>query len=173
MKYQINGEASNLDSWIELGEIKRNNSTDRKYNIGDRIDFTVYGNSNKYKTYGWGDKVWTSGSLITNHEAELILHIEPKLNEKNLILKIECNPLLEYFGTELRMPYRDIELAINGLTVGNWSIDDKDSKVLSCRIPQKIMKNEDLIIKFIIKNPSGIVQPERFQIMEIQILEDN
>ena len=173
VKYQINGEASNLDSWIELGEIKRNNSTDRKYNIGDRIDFTVYGNSNKYKTYGWGDKVWTSGSLITNHEAELILHIEPKLNEKNLILKIECNPLLEYFGTELRMPYRDIELAINGLTVGNWSIDDKDSKVLSCRIPQKIMKNEDLIIKFIIKNPSGIVQPERFQIMEIQILEDN
>lgn len=174
VKYLINGDAADLNSWIALGEIEKVFYSNKSYNIGDKIDFTIYGDSAKYKTFGWGDMVWTYGSLITQNEAGVTLQTNSTIGEKkDLVIKIICNPLLEFFGASEKIPYRDMKLIINDIIVGSWHFNDKNTFNVSCKIPKGVIKQKDVYVKFVFENPPGVSQPVRFQISEMQILEDD
>ena len=171
IRYLVKSPASELNSWIELGGIKKHLSADRQYHIGSVIDFTEHGNSNNYKTFGWSDLVWT-GSIITEHKAEIIVEIDSeKPLSSDFTLEIECHPLLEFFGVDNKVDFRDMKLYANEVLIGEWRLKDKNTVDLDCRIPQSVLSQKKIAFRFAIDNPNGSTQPVRFLIRSFKISE--
>lgn len=171
IRYLVESPASDLNSWIELGGVKKKNIDNKRYHIGSVIDFTEYGNSNNYKTFGWSDWVWT-GSMIKEHKAEIIVEIDsdkPLLSDLNV--EMECHPLLEFFGVDNMVDFRDIKLYANDVLIGEWRLKDKNIVELACRIPQTVLNQRKIAFHFVIDNPNGSTQPVRFLIRSFKISE--
>ena len=178
IKYVVDGPAKNRDSWVSLGEIKKKEPDNRLYIIGEKIDFSSFGNSFKYKTYGWGDLETTYASLITQSEAELSLQMEGGFNRKrNYVINVVCNPLLNYYVSAVDyyalspLAYRDIRLYANGIKIGEWRLTNKDTITLTSVLPESVLNTAKLNLRFSVANSPDSKQPELFQINEIQILE--
>ena len=178
IKYEVDGPAKNINSWVSLGEIKKREPDNRFYKIGEKIDFSSFGNSFKYKTYGWGDLETTYASLITQSEAELSLQMEDGSYRKhNYVISIVCNPLLNYYVSAVDyhalnpLAYRDVRLYANDIKIGEWRLSDKDTTVLTSVLPESVLNSSKLNLRFSIANSPDSNQPELFQINEIQILE--
>ena len=172
IRYLVKSPASELNSWIELGGMKKQLSADRQYHIGSVIDFTEHGNSNNYKTFGWSDLVWT-GSIITDHIAEIIVEIDSeKPLSSDFALEIECHPLLEFFGVDKKVDFRDMKLYANGVLIGEWRLKDKNTVELDCRIPQSVFNQKKIAFHFEVDNPSGSTQPVRLLIRSFKISEN-
>ena len=178
IKYVVDGPAKNRDSWVPLGEIKKKEPDNRIYKIGEKIDFSSFGNSFKYKTYGWGDLETTYASLITQPEAGLILQMEDSFNRKrNYVINVVCNPLLNYYVSAVDyhalspLAYRDMRLYANGIKIGEWRLTNKDTITLTSVLPESVLNSAKLNLRFSVANSPNSRQPELFQINEIQILE--
>ena len=172
IRYLVQSPASDVNSWIELGEISRQYTAYRKYYVGDTIDFTERGNANNFKTFGWSDLVWT-GSMITEHKAEIILEINSKkaITSSSLNIEIECHPLLEYFGVNNRVDFRDMKLYANDTLLGSWRLNDANLAELACKLPVSVLSQNRTAFHFVIDNPDGITQPVRFLIRTFKISE--
>lgn len=178
VKYIVDGPAKNISSWISLGEIKKKETDNRFYKIGEIIDFSSFGNSFKYKTRGWGDLETQFASLIAQPEAELILQVEDGFYHKHdYIINITCNPLLNYYLSAIDyhainpLAYRDMRLYANDIKVGEWRLTDKGTTTLTCALPESVLTTSKLNLRFSIANPPVSNQPVLFQINEIRILE--
>ncbi len=172
IRYLVKSPASELNSWIELGGMKKQLFADRQYHIGSVIDFTEHGNSNNYKTFGWSDLVWT-GSIITDHIAEIIVVIDSeKPLSSDFTLEIECHPLLEFFGVDKKVDFRDMKLYANDVLIGEWRLKDKNTVELDCRIPQSVFNQKKIAFHFEVDNPSGSTQPVRLLIRSFKISEN-
>ena len=146
--------------------------------MGEKIDFSSFGNSFKYKTYGWGDLETTYASLITQPEAGLVLQTEDGFyRNRNYIINIVCNPLLNYYVSAVDyhalnpLSYRDVRLYANDIKIGEWRLTNKDTKTLTCVLPESVLNTAKLKLRFSIANSPESNQPELFQVNEIQILE--
>ena len=178
VKYMVDGLAKSRDSWVSLGEIKKKEPENRFYKMGEKIDFSSFGNSFKYKTYGWGDLETTYASLITQPEAGLVLQTEDGFyRNRNYIINIVCNPLLNYYVSAVDyhalnpLSYRDVRLYANDIKIGEWRLTNKDTKTLTCVLPESVLNTAKLKLRFSIANSPESNQPELFQVNEIQILE--
>ena len=178
VKYTVDGSAKSRDSWVSLGEIKKKEPENRFYKMGEKIDFSSFGNSFKYKTYGWGDLETTYASLITQPEAGLVLQTEDGFyRNRNYIINIVCNPLLNYYVSAVDyhalnpLSYRDVRLYANDIKIGEWRLTNKDTKTLTCVLPESVLNTAKLKLRFSIANSPESNQPELFQVNEIQILE--
>lgn len=178
IKYMVDGPAKNRDSWVSLGEIKKKEPENRIYKIGEKIDFSSFGNSFKYKTFGWGDLETTYASLITQPEAGLILQMEDGFyRNRNYIINIVCNPLLNYYVSAVDyhslnpLAYRDVRLYANNIKIGEWRLTNKDTMTLTCVLPESVLNTSKLNLRFSVANSPDSNQPELLQINEMQILE--
>ena len=179
IKYLVKSPAKDIKSWCSLGVLNNNASVNREYKIGERIDFSYYGNAYNYKSYGWDDREWSGGTVITKSKAELVLHIDEleklKNNGNGLMMTVLCNPVLRFFtsGEEPAIAYRTLKLYANDQKIGEWSFSTKDTYKLSVTIPPDVLRKEDLIVHFFVNNPPECNQPERFEIKEIRITKLN
>lgn len=170
IRYLVKSPASDLSSWFKLGEVSRKITANRQYHIGQVIDFTERGNSDNFKTFGWSDLVWT-GSVVTEREAEFILEVDlekPLLSDLNA--RIECHPLLEFFGVNNKVEFRDLKLYANNKLIGNWQLKDKGTVELACKIPQSVLNQKKIAFHIVIDNPRGSTQPVRLLIRSFIIL---
>ena len=173
-KYLVKSPSKELASWVSLGPVERRGTADKKYTIGETIDFSCFGNSYKYKGYGWQDREETFGSAIDNHEADMNLLISGLKNKKsNLIIEITCRPLLYFFPADSKDIYRDLDLFANDKNIGKWHFTSQGTQIISCILPLSLIEKDRLHLQFIVTNPENLKdQKELFQINKVLIKEE-
>lgn len=169
-KYLVKSPAKNINCWVATGNIKKQFVTDKSYKIGERIDFSNLGNAYKYKGEGWGDKVETFGSIISQNKAELFLDIiDENLTKEDVFLQINCNALLNYTGQKIQ--FRDMHLFANETLIGSWRFSTLDTVTIECQIPKKIIMSKRVDLKYLVDNPKDNNQVVVFQINNMMISE--
>ena len=157
-KYAVVGNANNKTSWRLVGKIEQYRDGDRKYHIGETIDFSFYGNSSRYKGSGWVTSPSERYST-SKDEAELIFDIQDKFNsEEEYIVKATVHPTLFLWP----FSYKNVTLFANNIAVGNWQFDKDESQEISCKISGKVLKNRPLVLRFLVDVPQSIKEDERF-----------
>ena len=156
IKYAVHKGAQHQDSWNLIGKIEKYRGGDQSYSIGDVIDFSLYGNSSRYKGKGWKENPNIRYSDIAEFEADLHLKLINSLEGKNYIFTIRVHPLLSAFN----MPYKTLSLFINGINVGKWKFDKDDFTEVSCKIPKDIMNENRLDLHFVVEVPKGFINDE-------------
>ena len=172
IKYIVNSPAKDIKSWVKLGPVKKNFVSDKTYVIGQKIDFSYFGDSYKYKENGWADQENSFASMINQREATLVFDLDSASfkTDRNLIVRIVGDPLLHYYSNSSNhLPYRDMRLVANNNLVGKWRFSEEEKIDVKCKIPNNIIESK-LVLQFLIDNPVDVSEPERFQINEMQII---
>lgn len=169
IKYRIAGPAYNINSWIALGEVKRNIAADHGYEIGNLIDFTCFGNSINYKGNGWTEREETFGSFITKKSADLILKINNiKRNNNGFIVRVKGNMYYK------RKPYHGrVRLYVNEHCISNWFIKEDETMLTGKLLPEVVKEGQTLLLRFDIDKPSGVegIDSLVFCVKEVRIVE--
>ena len=170
-KFFVKSPSRDIKSWIDLGPVQKNYNLDRKYRIGEVIDFSYFGNSYKYKDEGWADEELSFGSLIAKKEAKLVIELDTnKAIEKDLIIKLSGHPLLHLTGQLAhQLPYRNVYLFANDTVVGNWHFTNNKRVEVQCKIPGNKLDSNILVLRFLIENPADENVREKFQVNRIII----
>lgn len=141
-KFLVKSPAKNPKMWVPLGKVEK--SIDRRYKIGEIIDFGYLGNSFNYKESGWYTREFITGSAIANHEANLVLHIENYDEIKN-DLKLNCS----FAGILKNSSYQNVRLFLNDYFIGNLKFVNDNSDI-SFKIPRHIINQKIVRVKFIV-----------------------
>ena len=149
IKYAVQKSAQQQDSWNLIGKIEKYRGGDQSYSIGDVIDFSLHGNSARYKGKGWKENPNIRYSDIAAFEADMHLNIINEIEHDNYFFKIRVHPLISAFN----MPYKTLSLFANGIKVGKWKFDRDDFKEVSCKIPKEILNNKHLNLLFVVEVP--------------------
>ena len=134
-----------------IGKVEKYRGGDRSYRIGDVIDFSLYGNSSRYKGKGWKENPNIRYSDIAAFEADMNLYIVNGMEKEGCIFTIRAHPLLSI----LNMPYKSLSLFANGIKVGNWIFDKDVFKDVSCKISKDILHDNQLHLLFIVEVPES------------------
>ena len=185
VKYHVKSPAKSISSWISLGQANPYNVLDRKYEIGEIIDFSFDGNSRKYKNSGWREKEDWKGTLIFGHEADIFLDIKglEKINN-GVIIKVTSGAYLR------KLVSRKVKMLINNQVVKNWEFKNNGWNYknntnekeyfqidLNCEVPKELLiERIPLKVQFLTEgqNQDGdssdydqSVLIEKFQILNI------
>lgn len=156
IKYAVQKSAQQQDSWNLIGKIEKYRGGDQSYSIGDVIDFSLHGNSARYKGKGWKENPNIRYSDIAAFEADMHLNIINEIEHDNYFFKIRVHPLISAFN----MPYKTLSLFANGIKVGKWKFDRDDFKEVSCKIPKEILNNKHLNLLFVVEVPEPFAHDE-------------
>ena len=166
-QYKVFADARYEESWKQVGKIDLNSSnisTDQHYRIGDIIDFSNFGNSYKYKTFGWAPREAAFGSIIMGQEAELVLDLSRNdiKKEESLLLKIEG-----YADVEQKLNLK-VCLYANDIQISDWNFDTTGKIYLASEIPEKLLREMRLRLSFFVDSPNDA--RENLSIANIQII---
>ena len=163
VKYQIVGNAKSIDSWIKESILDINNkNSDSLYVLGDTIDFTMYGESFKYKGKGWSKREESLGTWTLASDAELIFKIKDYSNQDLRVSMLASAYLAD-------LPHRTVKVFINGtfitdIVFGRESIVSNNNYTslidLTFIIPASLVGSGLLNIHFAIDKPGISVQYE-------------
>lgn len=151
IKYHVKSPANNISSWFSQGKVKTNLVLDRKYGIGDSIDFSFDGNSRKYKNNGWREKEDWEGTYIFGREADIILDIQDAESIRDDVTIIVRS------GAYLRkQSLRTVKMFVNNTFVKSWDFknDTNDNMYFQvdnhCDISKELLsKQTPLRVQFI------------------------
>ena len=170
-KYRIKNNAQEQTSWVALGKIEQFRGGDRKYHIGDVIDFSSFGNSNRYKGKGWSINPTIGYSDIAQFEADVVLDIVGDLNDSEYIFKMKVRPILSAFN----LPYKTITLYANNRKVGYWKFEKDEFEEVKCTIPKAVLSDHSLNLRFVVdvpekyKNDGDVKANVKFIVEKMQI----
>lgn len=171
IRYKVKSPANNLKSWKKLGEVQKwNEVKNRDYRIGEIIDFSYFGNSLKYKGFGWNEREESRGSIISNDKAEVILDIKDLDNcKRDFVIKVTGS--MFYNGA----PYHgNIRIYGNQQFLGEWTFREEPISI-SCKLPKEILiRQRPFVLTFLIDKPSNSIGRNSlmFHVQKVQILED-
>lgn len=174
-KYRIKNDARKETSWELVGKVEQYRGGNRKYHIGDVIDFSAFGDSDRYKGTGWSINPTIGFSDINQFEAEMTLEIEGDLHQDNYIFAMRAYPIL----SALNLPYKKLRLFVNHISVGEWKFEKDDFEKVTCKIPRTIINNRVLTLRFVVDVPENERDNERvknnvkFIVDKMQIVEAN
>lgn len=158
LRYEVQGPASNLESWKEVNEVQKSPVVDRDYRIGQVIDFSFDGNSQKYKGFGWKEKEDWAGTFMAENEAELILNITNTSDIKsNLILRVVGSA---YLGG---LKSRKVKVFANECFVGECEFDNKVTDINHTNnalpIPKALVnRHSPMRLRFLIEDPESFTR---------------
>ena len=167
VKFDVKSPASDINSWIKLGEVKKNSVFDRYYTLGENIDFSFDGNADKYKGTGWREKGDWEGSFITDRKAEVILNIKDISSIKNNItIRVAVSAHLKPSVS------RRVELYANDYLLGDFSFDNKTDKIVykktstSFVIPKTLLTQKaPFVIRFLVDSSMDRANAQYFPVM--------
>lgn len=171
-KYRIKNNAKEQTSWVALGKVEQYRDGDRKYHIGDVIDFSSFGNSNRYKGKGWSINPTIGYSDIAQFEADVVLDIVGDLNDSEYIFKMKVHPILSAFN----LPYKTITLYANDRKVGYWKFEKDEFEEVKCTIPKAVLSERLLTLHFVVdvpesyKDDDGVKVNVKFVVDKMQIV---
>jgi len=172
IKYAIQKGSHRQGAWNLIGRVEKYRGGDRSYRIGDVIDFSLNGNSSRYKGKGWKENPNIRYSDIAAFEADMNLHIVNGMEKEGCIFTIRAHPLLSMFN----MPYKSLSLFANGIKVANWIFEKDDFEKVSCKIPQKVLNNGQLNLLFVVEVPESFAHDKdvnanaQFAIDKVQLV---
>ena len=152
IKYQIVGNAKNTDSWIPDNILVNRHNNDHLYKLGEVIDFTMQGNSRKYKDKGWSEREENLGTWTLGSDSELVFEIH---NYKKHDLKVVFNAN-SYLAD---LTSRKVRISANGIFVTQIVFDNTNS-LHSFIIPSTVIESDKLKIHFTIDHPGISVKYE-------------
>ena len=145
IRYLVKSPAKDKRMWMPLGKVEKN--IDKRYNIGETIDFSYLGNSFKYKESGWYTREFESGSAIAEREANLVLSID-NIDKVKSDLKLDC-----IFGGILQdQTYQNVRLFVNDYFIGTLSFENGVSN-MTYKIPRHIINQKILRLRFLVDRP--------------------
>ena len=172
LKYAVKKDAQQQASWQLVGEIEKYRGGDKNYHIGDIIDFSLNGNSSRYKGKGWKENPNIRYSDIAEFEADMNLNLVNSMEKNNYIFKIRVHPIL----SESNMPYKTLRLFANGINVGKWKFDREDFREVTCKISSEVLNESQLNLRFVVDVPKEFVHNEgvkvnaKFVVDKMQII---
>ena len=175
IKYKIQGTAKARDSWIRLGRVEKYRGGDQNYHIGDVIDFSAFGNSDRYKGQGWSINPKAGYSDIKEFEADINLNIVDSVFHKTYTIKLRAHPILSAFD----LPYKKLKLYANDVFIGNWRFERDDFEEVTCLIPKDLLKNRQLNLHFVVEVPENVKDDAlvggnvKFVVDKMQIVANN
>ena len=150
-KYKIKSISKERSSWIKVGKVKQYRGGDRTYHIGEVIDFSAYGNSERYKGSGWSINPTVGYSDISQFEAELFLEVVGDLHSDEYTLKMRAHPILSAF----HLPYKNITLFLNDVEIAQWMFKNDNFENVTCKIPKNFLNRRNLVLRFVIGVPEN------------------
>ena len=156
-KYMVKGKANDKTSWVSLGKVKPYQEGDRRYNLGEVIDFSFYGNSTQYKGKGWIISPSERYS-VTQNEAELVLNVQNKIKNKEIYnIKVKIDPILFMWA----LPYKIVTLYANDIQIGQWKFEMDGTQEINCKVSNEIFNKKPLILRFVVDVPKELIEAER------------
>ena len=157
-KYLVKGVATDKASWKLLGKVESYREGDRNYHIGELIDFSFYGNSNRYKGSGWVTSPSERYSTCKS-ESEMMLYVQDRLdNKQDYIIKAKIHPALFLWP----FSHKNVILYANDTAIGKWQFDKDELQDISCKISGNILNNRPLVLRFVVAVPKSIKEDKRF-----------
>lgn len=146
IEYIINGNAKNLHSWIQNKVLKDYRKQDCFYVLGKTIDFTINGDSKRFKNNGW-DRAELYGTWTLSTDADMSLKIS---GYKKQDLKLS----FVAFAYLADLPSRNVILYANNRKITEITFDNKNPYI-DVLIPSSIMSDNILNLHFTIDH-SGV-----------------
>lgn len=145
IRYMVKSPAKDINSWISLGKVIK--KAHNGYFLGDIIDFSYFGNSFNYKKSGWYSREFAHGSVIAEHEAEIMLELK-NISDNTNDLIIRC-----LFGAILpELAYQNVKLYANDELIGVLKFENRFSDV-EYVIPRRSVFNNIITLKFVVDKP--------------------
>ena len=116
------------------------------------IDFSAFGNSDRYKGQGWSINPKAGYSDIKEFEADVDLNIVDAVHQNTYTLKLRAHPLLSVFN----LPYKRLKLYANGINIANWQFERDDFEEVACLLPKEIINNRQLNLHFVVEVPESV-----------------
>ena len=155
-KYKVNEAADDKSSWVLLGKVNQYRDGDKDYEIGENIDFSFYGNSTRYKGYGWVTSPSERFS-VTQDKAELIFDLKNGISNNNYIIKMKVNPAMFLW----LLPHKKMRLYANDIAIGEWLFERDEDLELACELSGDLLKNQSLVLRFVVDIPEELREDER------------
>ena len=146
IRYLVKSPAKDIKSWISLGPVI--NNADKRYYLGDLIDFSYFGNSFNYKSSGWYSREFPVGSVIAERKAEMILELKNVSNNKKDFL-VRCS----FVALLPDSPYQNVNLYANYEPIGVLKFENGLSKNAEYTIPYQLVRNNNLTLTFVVDKP--------------------
>lgn len=145
IKYQIRGDAKEKRSWVRKDLLIDSSKYDNSYILGDSVDFTMKGNSKKYKGNGWSKREEANGTWTLATDAELTFNIK-NYNKQNLRLSFVA------FAYIANLQNREVKIYANNQLVSELMFDNKNPFIV-VTIPRSAMSDRNLKLHFTINHP--------------------
>ena len=160
-KYLITGNARDNTKWEPIDKVGLYRDGDRYYKIGEIIDFSSYGNSERYKESGWTVSPDIRYSAFSQFDAVIVLDIKDELQRKtDYVIKMRIHPALFLW----EFPQKGLSLYANNILIGNWVFEKDEFEDISCTLPRRLLNNkQSLSLRFSIDVPPNIKDDERFK----------
>ena len=176
IKFNVKSPASDINSWIEQGEVRKNSSFNGYYTMGEVIDFSFDGNSDRYKGSGWREKEDWEGSFIVNREAQVIMNIRDISNIANdIAVKVAVSAHLKPSVS------RRVELYANDYLLGEFNFDNTSDKInykktsASFVVPKRLLiQKTPFVIRFLVDSTKDKANAQYFPVMveRVQLVEN-
>ena len=153
VEYKIIGNAKDITSWQKnriYSKYREGQSV--SYNLGEIIDFTVFGNSTNFKKSGWSEREETHGTWSIGSDTELSFRIND-YQKKDLTVKFTA------FSFLADLPYRTAKIYVNKQYITDLIFDNK-RPYYSFKIPASVMEGNLLDIHFSIDNSDRAINYE-------------
>ena len=145
---------------------KNNPDVFATYQIGDRIDFSSKGNSALYVTEGWStpeqEFTWTDGK-----DAYINMFVDNAL-EKDLQLSV----FIRHAAFDDKASAQDVTVYINDKEITTWQIG-KAENTYTAKIPESVVGNGALKIRFHINKPVNVGEDSRALGMAVESVKIN
>lgn len=151
IKYQIIGNAKFLDSWKKQ-DLKKWENDANIYELGKEVDFTMFGDSKKYKKDGWSRREEKHGTWSLGEGASLAFKIK---DFKKQDLKVD---FIAYPYLINNLSHRNLRIYVNGNFLKDIYFDSRAK--FSFVIPANYISSDELNLYFSIDQPGISVQYE-------------
>ena len=147
IKYQIVGNAKSLNSWKKDELALDGRTLNNVYKLGDSIDFTMQGESSRYKGKGWSKREESYGSWTLGSDSDLLFKIEGYQKQD---LKVDF-VAISYLAN---LPFRKVKVFANDNFITEILFKNEKS-LYSFSIPSTVIDKNVLKLHFTIDH-SGI-----------------
>ena len=144
--------------------------------MGEVIDFSFDGNSDRYKGPGWREKEDWEGSFIVNREAQVIMNIRDISSIANdIAVKVAVSAHLKPSVS------RRVELYANDYLLGEFYFDNTSDKIIykktsaSFVVPKRLLiQKTPFVIRFLVDSSKDKANAKYFPVMieRIQLVEN-
>lgn len=147
IRYQISGNSNDLNSWKREGFLQDRRDFKNIYKLGESIDFTLQGESHKYKGKGWSKREESFGTWTLGSDSDLFFQIKEYQQQD---LKVD----FVAFTYLANLPFRKVKVFANDNYITEIFLDNKKS-LHSFIVPSMAIKKDILKLHFTIDN-SGV-----------------